>query len=93
MSIPTDRGFVLIRTNEDRTHQVEIYTKRPSAGATPFAVYSRVDHIIRQTAAGFVANGGDEVSRQPVEVTWSVADAAVYVVDEAPLPAGLPTVN
>lgn len=82
MPHPTDRGFVLVRTHQDGSHDVEIYTRRPGPGAEPFAAYSRVPRVIRHTAVDFVADGAAETSRRPLEVTWSSEDGAVYLLDE-----------
>ena len=81
MSIPTDRGFVVVRPNADGTSRVEVHAEPPTAGATPFAVYSGVGSIVRQTASAFAAGAGQEVSVQAVEVTWSEIDSAVYLTD------------
>lgn len=80
MAIPTDRGYVLVRSAGDGTSQVEIYNGRPVTGSKPYATYSKVGKIVRKTNAGFSPYAGGELSRQPIEVT-SGQDGAVYLVD------------
>ncbi|WP_163508705.1 hypothetical protein [Fodinicola acaciae] len=80
MPIPTDRGYVLIRQNPEGTAQVEIYNGRPVSGSKPYAVHSRVGKVLRKTSVGFSPYQGGELSRQPIEVTWSQDDQAVYLI-------------
>lgn len=79
VTLPTDRGYVVLRDTEDSAIQIDVYLEHPEVGASPFARHSHEVRPIMDATAEFVPFDGGVVSTEPLEVRWSEADRSVHI--------------
>lgn len=85
MSIPTDRGYVVINDLVDGTKRVEVYARTSASGRPThlFATHSNCPRVVVESSVSVKRIGGSAYSTEPVEVSWDESRNLLYVRNPA----------